>query len=388
MLSAGCGSTAEESGTQTTEAQEAGPRIGIVFDSFVIERWERDRDIFTSTAQELGADVLVGNANGDPQEQKKVIQHMIDNRVDVLVIIAIDGAELVQSVADAHKDGIKVISYDRIIENADTDLYITFDNYKVGTYMAQAINEALPDGGTYMELCGSPTDHNVDMVQEGFDKAIADNLTMIDSMSCTNWDDTEAFDYFTNHAEDLTEADAFMCGNDAIAGQAVRALAERRLAGQKVVTGQDADLASCQRIAEGTQTMTIYKPIERLAGQAARIPSATERMRSRISQSIPSPSPRTAWTVSSSRAASTTGRMCICMWGMPGAQRVRKPGRVRSSRGREPKTGEQDFLALRFFFVKKVQILSQTFTLLCANCTVIDKKDIFFLCRSDGRMTL
>ena len=271
MLSAGCGSTAEESGTQTTEAQEAGPRIGIVFDSFVIERWERDRDIFTSTAQELGADVLVGNANGDPQEQKKVIQHMIDNRVDVLVIIAIDGAELVQSVADAHKDGIKVISYDRIIENADTDLYITFDNYKVGTYMAQAINEALPDGGTYMELCGSPTDHNVDMVQEGFDKAIADNLTMIDSMSCTNWDDTEAFDYFTNHAENLTEADAFMCGNDAIAGQAVRALAERRLAGQKVVTGQDADLASCQRIAEGTQTMTIYKPIERLAGQAARI---------------------------------------------------------------------------------------------------------------------
>ena len=271
MLAAGCGGTRDDRGTQTEAAKESKPRIGIVFDSYVIERWERDRDIFTSTAQELGADVLVGNANGDPQEQKKVIQHMIDSKVEVLVIIAIDGSELSGSVDSAHKAGIPVISYDRIIENADTDLYITFDNYKVGEYMAQAINAALPDGGTYMELCGSPTDHNVDMVQEGFDGAIGGSMTMIDTMSCTNWDDTEAFDYLTKHVEDLTGADAFMCGNDSIAGQVVRALAERRLAGKKIVTGQDADLAACQRIVEGTQTVTIYKPIEKLAVQAARV---------------------------------------------------------------------------------------------------------------------
>ncbi|MGN1024350.1 MAG: substrate-binding domain-containing protein [Lachnospiraceae bacterium] len=271
LLAAGCGHTGETGTASEAQTEVSGPRIGIVFDSFVIERWERDRDVFTSTAKELGADVLVGNANGDKDEQKKLIQHMIDNKVDVLAVIAVDGSDLTQSVAEAHKAGIKVISYDRIIENADTDLYITFDNFEVGKYMAEAINEALPEGGTYMKLQGSPTDHNVDMVNEGFDAAIADNLTQVDYMSCTNWDDTEAFAYLTNHPEDLTEADAFMCGNDAVAGQAVRALAERRLAGKKAVTGQDADLSACQRIAEGTQTMTVYKPIERLAGEAAQI---------------------------------------------------------------------------------------------------------------------
>ena len=271
LLAAGCGHQRENGQAPVQQTVESGPRIGIVFDSFVIERWERDRDIFASTAKELGAEVLVGNANGDKEEQKKLIQHMIDNRVDVLAVIAVDGSDLTQSVEEAHRAGIKVISYDRIIKDADTDLYITFDNLAVGRYMAEAINAAFPEGGTYMRLRGSPTDHNVEMVNEGFDSAIADNLTQVDDMSCDNWDDTEAFAYLSSHPEDLTEADAFMCGNDAVAGQTVRALAERRLAGKKAVTGQDADLSACQRIAEGTQTMTVYKPIEHLAGQAAQI---------------------------------------------------------------------------------------------------------------------
>lgn len=271
LLLAGCGAGEEPARSTESSSEEDRPRIGIVFDSFVIERWERDRDIFTATAKELGADVLVSNANGDKDKQKDLVDHMIDSGVDVLVVVAVDGGDLTETVSKAHKAGISVISYDRIIENADTDLYITFDNYAVGTYMAECINEALPDGGTYMKLGGSPTDHNVEMVNEAFDAAIHDNLMMIDEMYCDNWDDTQAFEYLTNHPEDLTEADAFMCGNDAVAGQTVRALSERRLAGKKTVTGQDADLSGCQRIAEGTQTMTVYKPIEKLAGRAAEI---------------------------------------------------------------------------------------------------------------------
>lgn len=270
-LLASCGSTAETQTGETQQEEQQGPVIGIVFDSFVIERWERDRDIFTSTAKELGADVLVANANGDKEEQKELIQHMIDNSVDVLAIVAVDGGDLTSVVEEAHQKGIRVISYDRIIENADTDLYITFDNTAVGTYMAETINDSVESGGTYMKVGGSPTDHNVEMVNDGFDAAIREDLTMIDEMYCDNWDDTEAFDYLTNHPEDLANADAFMCGNDAVAGQVVRALSERRLAGKKVVTGQDADLSGCQRIAEGTQTMTVYKPIEKLAGETAEI---------------------------------------------------------------------------------------------------------------------
>lgn len=269
MLLSGC---AAESEGSVSEAEKEGtdkPLIGLVFDSFVIERWERDRDIFVSMAKELGAEVLVGNANGEVEEQQKIISQMIDRKVDVLVVIAVDGDALTEEVEKAHRAGIRVISYDRMISNANTDLYITFDNETVGRYMAEGINGLVPEGGTYMKLKGSPQDHNVVLVNQGFDAAIRDDLQMIDSMSCDNWNDEEAYEYLTEHPEDLEKADAFMCGNDSVAGQVVRALAERRKAGISVVTGQDADLDACQRIVEGTQSMTVYKPIEDLAGKAA-----------------------------------------------------------------------------------------------------------------------
>lgn len=269
----GCGSAVvtEHTDTAASDADKTGPSIGIVFDSFVIERWECDRDIFTSTAKELGANVIVGNANGDVNEQISIIDHMIENHVDLLVIVAVDGKTLTESVEKAHKAGIKVISYDRIVNNADTDLYITFDNGEVGRFMAEVINDALPDGGKYMKVNGSSTDYNVTLVNEGFDKTINDNITLIDEKDCADWNDEEAYDYLTAHPEDISDADAFMCGNDSIAGQVVRVLSEQRRAGDVTVTGQDADLEACQRIVEGTQAMTVYKPIEDLAGQAAKI---------------------------------------------------------------------------------------------------------------------
>lgn len=268
---AGCGVAETQTGAETVSgsSEEKKTQIGIVFDSFVIERWERDRDIFVSTAKDLGADVIVGNANGDPEEQKNIISHMIDSNVSVLVVVATDADGLTSSVEEAHKAGIPVISYDRIIRNAGTDLYLTFDNEKVGTYMAETINEALPDGGSYMKVNGSDMDNNVLLVNDGFDKTINSNIAKIDEISCDNWNDGEAYDYLTEHPEDVENADAFMCGNDAIAGQVVRVLSENRKAGKVVVTGQDADLEACQRIAEGTQAMTVYKPIEDLATKAA-----------------------------------------------------------------------------------------------------------------------
>ena len=265
----GCGSEKPNTSSMKQAESEQKPKIGIVFDSFVIERWERDRDIFTSTAKDLGADVIVGNANGDVEEQKSLISHMIDSDVDVLVIVATDGGKLKEEISDAKREGIRVISYDRLIQNADTDLYITFDNETVGKFMADAVNEAMPKGGSYVKANGSPADYNVTLVNKGFDAEIHDNLKMIDSFSCDNWDDSIAYSYLTEHAEDVENAGAFVCGNDAIAGQVVRVLAERKKAGSITVTGQDADLDACQRIVEGTQTITVYKPIEKLAETAA-----------------------------------------------------------------------------------------------------------------------
>jgi D-xylose transport system substrate-binding protein len=273
LVLGGCGHAAAD-----PEAAESGkstgdgaPKIGIVFDSFVIERWERDRDVFNSTAKELGADVIVQNANGDAAVQAGMIDHLTESGVKVIVVVATDGNKLTECVSRAHRAGIKVISYDRLVNNADTDLYISFDNGAVGRYMAEVINDALPDGGNYIKVNGPSTDYNVTLVNRGFDAAINSNITLIDQAQCAAWNDEEAFKFLTARPNDITNADAIMCGNDSLAGQVVRALAERKRAGSVVVTGQDADLEACQRIVDGTQQMTVYKPIDELASRAARI---------------------------------------------------------------------------------------------------------------------
>ncbi|MDO4623234.1 MAG: substrate-binding domain-containing protein [Eubacteriales bacterium] len=270
LLSA-CGQTQEiQTEVKASSAEKSdAPVIGFIFDSFVIERWEKDRDIFTSTAKELGAEVVVSNANGDAKEQAALLERMIEDKIDVIAIVPIDSTTLVEPIARAQRAGIKIISYDRIINNAGTDLYISFDNEMVGQYMADCLNEKLPNGGKYLYITGPDTDNNVQMVQDGFDREIQVHFQLLDRYGCSNWNDEEAYTYLTEHADLLRQADAVVCGNDSIAGQAVRVLAENRLAGSVIVTGQDADLEACQRIAEGTQTMTAYKPIEQLARQAA-----------------------------------------------------------------------------------------------------------------------
>lgn len=245
--------------------------IGMSFDSFVIERWQRDRDIFVSVAKELGAEVNVQNANGDVEQQKNQIDYFINKGVDVIVIISIDGTALTESVKKAKNAGIRVIAYDRIINDADVDLYISFDNEKVGILMAEALVEEGIDGKNVLMLGGSPTDHNVTMVETGFRQLMtAHHVNILDSIHADGWKAELAANYVYANPEVVSEADAIMCGNDDLATQVVRALSEKRMAGDILVVGQDADLAACQRIVEGTQLMTVYKPVEKLATRAAR----------------------------------------------------------------------------------------------------------------------
>ncbi len=245
-------------------------KIGMTFDSFILERWQRDRDVFVSKSKELGAEVNVQNANGDLEEQISQIEYFIQKKMDVIVVIAIDSEGISGAVTKAKKAGIKVIAYDRLVLNAGVDLYISFDNEKVGALMAEYLKEKLPEDGKILMICGPLTDNNVPLVMEGFKKEIKDTKLSVTGIEhAPGWHPETAFIVTNQYLMIQNKFDGIMCGNDNLAGQAVKALAERRMAGQIFVVGQDADLDACQRIVEGTQSMTVYKPVEKLASLAA-----------------------------------------------------------------------------------------------------------------------
>lgn len=269
ILFSGCSKADVEKGKKT-DAKEQKIQIGMVFDSFVIERWQRDRDVFVSTAKELGAEVNVQNANGDIEKQKKHIEYLMEKGMDVIVIICIDSERLKSTIQKAKEKGIKIIAYDRLICNADIDLYISFDNEKVGTMMGEAlVEQGIADGNVVM-LGGPLSDNNVSLVENGF-KAVMEkhNVNIVGGMHAEGWRAEQAAAYVYDNVTKVANADAVMCGNDNVASAVVYALSEKRMAGNILVVGQDADLEACQRIVEGTQVMTVYKPVEKLARQAA-----------------------------------------------------------------------------------------------------------------------
>lgn len=251
--------------------------IGLSMDTLKEERWIGDRDLFVAKAKELGAEVLVESANSDDTRQLRDVESLITRGVDALVIIPHNGAAMARAVEMAHAEGIPVLSYDRLITGADTDLYITFDNVKVGELQAQFIADRLPASGKLrlIRIYGAKTDNNAVLFKQGQDKVLkplieAGRIEVVFEDWAEDWKPENA-KKITNAA--ITKAgqgiDAILASNDGTAGGAIQALIEEGLAGKVIVTGQDADLAGCQRIVAGTQTMTVYKPLKQLATQAA-----------------------------------------------------------------------------------------------------------------------
>ncbi|MGH8404413.1 MAG: substrate-binding domain-containing protein, partial [Pseudomonas sp.] len=152
-------------------ADAAHPKIGFSIDDLRLERWARDRDYFTAAAEQLGAKVYVQSADANEQRQISQIENLISRGVDVIVIVPFNATVLNNVVAEAKKAGVKVLSYDRLILNADIDAYISFDNEKVGEMQAQGVLNAQPKGN-YFLLGGAPTDNNAKILRQGHMKVL------------------------------------------------------------------------------------------------------------------------------------------------------------------------------------------------------------------------
>ncbi|WP_413529657.1 D-xylose ABC transporter substrate-binding protein [Rahnella inusitata] len=251
-------------------------KIGMAIDDLRLERWQKDRDIFVAKAKTLGADVFVQSANGNEETQMAQIENMINRGVDVLVIIPYNGEVLSNVIAEAKREGIKVLAYDRMINNADIDFYISFDNEKVGELQAQSLVERVPQGN-YFLMGGSPVDNNAKLFRAGQMKVLnplikEGKIKVVGDQWADGWLPENALKIMENAlTANNNKIDAVVASNDATAGGAVQALSAQGLAGKVAISGQDADLAAIKRIEAGTQTMTVYKPITKLANDAAEI---------------------------------------------------------------------------------------------------------------------
>ncbi|MCL2472292.1 MAG: substrate-binding domain-containing protein [Treponema sp.] len=241
--------------------------------TFIIERWNKDLKVFTGAAKELGADVIVQLSAGGIKEQISQINYMMKQNIDVLVVIAHD-TDLIAGVIKQVKDaGIPVIAYDRLIQGVPVDAYISFDSTEVGRQFGRALIGAVPRG-RYLVVNGSLHDVNSFDISAGLHEILDPHIkngdiSVFKEMWLEEWSFDEALEKIGAIFQESVDYDAIACGNDAIAGSAIQLLSERRLAGKIAVVGQDADLSACQRIVEGTQLMTVYKPIGKLGIRAA-----------------------------------------------------------------------------------------------------------------------
>jgi D-xylose transport system substrate-binding protein len=249
-------------------------RIGISMDTLKEERWQRDRDLFVARAKELGAEVLVQAANGDDRVQVQQAENLLTQGIDVLVIVPHNGEVMASVVEAAKRQNVPVVAYDRMIRNSEPDLYISFDNEKVGESQARYLLERAPKGN-YVLIGGAPTDNNATLFRKGQMNVLKPaidrgDIKIVADQWARDWLAGEALRHTENA---LTQANnnvaAVVVSNDGTAGGAIQALEGQRLAGKVLVSGQDADLAALQRIVAGTQSMTVYKPVAQLARRAA-----------------------------------------------------------------------------------------------------------------------
>jgi D-xylose transport system substrate-binding protein len=270
---AGGGTTAGGYQRRTKKAGEP-IHIGFSMDTLKEERWQRDKALVEARAREVGAQVSVQVANSDDAVQVNQCNTLLTQGVDVLIVVPHNSEIAASIVEKAHAAGAPVISYDRLIKNSEPDLYVSHQVVRMGEMQGDYALKHVPKGN-YVLIGGAPTDNNALLLRQGQENILKPaidrgDVKVVSNQFAKEWKADEA-QRLTEDALTKTKNDiqAIVASNDGTAGGAISALEAAGIpAGKVLVTGQDAQLDAIQRIAKGTQTMTIYKPIKPLADSA------------------------------------------------------------------------------------------------------------------------
>ena len=284
LVAAACGNgditeTTGGSGDDSTTTVSGGDDIvvGVSWNNYNEERWARwDEPAIQAAIEAAGGTYINTDAGSSAEQQLTDVEQLITDGADVLIILAQDGTAILPAVASALEQGIPVIAYDRLIEDPGA-LYITFDNVGVGRLQAEVIYEMVPEGN-YVIIKGDSGDANADFLRSGFEEVIGDavssgDIEIVGESYTDNWDPALAqtqMEQFLTQANN--EVDAVLSENDGMASGVVSAHEAQGLAGEVPVSGQDGDLAALNRVALGTQSVSVWKDARELgtaAGQAA-----------------------------------------------------------------------------------------------------------------------
>jgi D-xylose transport system substrate-binding protein len=279
----GAATTAAAGGAATTAAGGGGGGgdcvVGVSWNNYQEERWAKwDEPALIAAIEAGGGSYISNDAKSSAETQASNVENLISQGANVLVILAQDGTAIKPSVENAISNGVPVIAYDRLIEDPQA-LYITFDNVRVGELEAEAVLNVVSEGN-FVIIKGNQADANADFLREGYVNAgippvgeNSDTITIVGETYTDNWDPALAQTHMEQFLTDNNnEVDAVLAENDGMAGGVVAALEAQGLAGQVPVSGQDGDQAALNRVALGTQTVSVWKDARELgtaAGEAA-----------------------------------------------------------------------------------------------------------------------
>jgi len=257
----------------STAAMAEGKKIGVSWAQFQEERWKIDEAAMKAAIEAAGDTYISSDAQGSSEKQLNDIDALIAQGVNVLIINAWDKDAILPAIDKAANEGIPVLGYDRLIEDARA-FYLTFDNVGVGKIIAQEVMKAKPDGN-YAIIKGDPGDPNANFLRAGMEEVIgeavkAGTIKIVGEVYTDGWKPDNA----QKNMEQILTAnnnavDAVLAENDGMAGGASAALAAQGLT--IPLGGQDGDLAAINRVARGTQTVSVWKDSRQLGKAAGEI---------------------------------------------------------------------------------------------------------------------
>ncbi len=258
----------------TTTAIAQSLSVGVSWSNFQEERWKTDEAAIKSALAAAGATYVSTDAQSSSAKQLSDVESLIAQDVDALIILAQDAQAIGPAVQAAADEGIPVVGYDRLIDDARA-FYLTFDNVEVGRMQARAVFAAQPKG-RYVMIKGSPTDPNADFLRGGQQEILqgaidSGDITIVGEAYTDGWLPANAQ---RNMEQILTaqdnKVDAVVASNDGTAGGVVAALTAQGMEGIPV-SGQDGDHAALNRVAKGTQTVSVWKDARDLGKAAGEI---------------------------------------------------------------------------------------------------------------------